>query len=235
MKAITLALALAASLLGGLAHAQSADKKVLTLEGARLAIDAASEQARRLKSPGGAITVVDDGGHIIAMERWDNTFPAAAQVSFGKARTAALFRKQTKAFEDAVNGGRFAMTALPDTLMTPLQGGVPIIVNGQTLGAVGVSGAASAAQDEELATAGAQARRAWPRCSSASRPARRAPSRLPTIRVSRTIAHRSRASTWRPARARPSCRRSGVTATHASCRSLSTIRVRTVSRASAAT
>jgi glc operon protein GlcG len=91
------------------------------------------------------------------MERWDNTFPAAAQVSFGKARTAALFRKQTKAFEEAVNGGRFAMTALPDTLMTPLQGGVPIIVNGQTLGAVGVSGAASAAQDEELATAGAQA------------------------------------------------------------------------------
>jgi glc operon protein GlcG len=157
MKSIILALALATSLLGGLAHAQSVDKKVLTLEGARLVIDAASEQARRLKSPGGAITVVDDGGHIIAMERWDNTFPAAAQVSFGKARTAALFRKQTKAFEEAVNGGRFAMTALPDTLMTPLQGGVPIIVNGQTLGAVGVSGAASAAQDEELATAGAQA------------------------------------------------------------------------------
>jgi glc operon protein GlcG len=60
-------------------------------------------------------------------------------------------------FEDAVNGGRFAMTALPDTVMTPLQGGVPIIVNGQTLGAVGVSGAASAAQDEELAMAGVKA------------------------------------------------------------------------------
>lgn len=157
MRVVAVALVLASSLLGGLAHAQSADKKVLTLEGARLAIDAASEEARRLKSPGGAITVVDDGGHVIAMERWDNTFPAAAQISFGKARTAALFRKQTKAFEDAVNGGRFAMTALPDTVMTPLQGGVPIIVNGQTLGAVGVSGAASAAQDEELATAGVKA------------------------------------------------------------------------------
>ncbi len=157
MKGIAIALALAAALLGGPAHAQSADKKVLTLEGARLVIDAASEQARRLKSPGGAITVVDDGGHIIAMERWDNTFPAAAQVSFGKARTAALFRKQTKAFEDAINDGRFAMTALPDTVLTPLQGGLPIMVDGQTLGAVGVSGAASAAQDEELATAGAQA------------------------------------------------------------------------------
>lgn len=157
MKSTTFALALAISLLGGLAHAQSADKKVLTLEGARLVIDAASEEARRLKSPGGAITVVDDGGHIIAMERWDNTFPAASQISFGKARTAALFRKQTKAFEDAVNGGRFAMTALPDTVMTPLQGGVPIMMNGQTLGAVGVSGAASAAQDEELAMAGVKA------------------------------------------------------------------------------
>jgi glc operon protein GlcG len=157
MKAMTLALVLAGALLGTLAHAQSADKKVLTLEGARLVIDAASEAARRLRSPGGAIAVVDDGGHIIAMERWNDTFPAAAQVSFGKARTAALFRKQTKVFEDAVNGGRFAMTALPDTVMTPLQGGVPIIVNGQTLGAVGVSGAASAAQDEELAMAGVKA------------------------------------------------------------------------------
>ena len=157
MRVVAVVLVLAASLLGGFAHAQSADKKVLTLEGARLVIDAASEEARRLKSPGGAITVVDDGGHIIAMERWNNTFPAAAQVSFGKARTAALFRKQTKAFEDAVNGGRFAMTALPDTVMTPLQGGVPIVMNGQTLGAVGVSGAASAAQDEELAMAGVKA------------------------------------------------------------------------------
>jgi len=157
MRTVVFALLLTTSLLGGLAHGQSADKKVLTLEGARLVIDAASEEGRRLRSPGGAITVVDDGGHVIAMERWNDTFPAAAQVSFGKARTAALFRKQTKAFEDAVNGGRFAMTALPDTVMTPLQGGVPIIVNGQMLGAVGVSGAASAAQDEELALAGVKA------------------------------------------------------------------------------
>ena len=157
MYARIAALVLMSSLLGGFAFAQSTEKKVLTLEGARLIIDAAAEEARRLKSPGGAITVVDDGGHIIAMERWNNTFPAAAQVSFGKARTAALFRKETNAFEDAVNGGRFAMTALADTVMTPLQGGLPIVVNGQTLGAVGVSGAASAAQDVELATAGVKA------------------------------------------------------------------------------
>jgi glc operon protein GlcG len=78
-------------------------------------------------------------------------------VSFGKAHTAALFRKQTKAFEEAINKGRIAMTSLPDTILTPLQGGLPITVNGQTIGAVGVSGAASAQQDEELAMAGLKA------------------------------------------------------------------------------
>jgi glc operon protein GlcG len=91
------------------------------------------------------------------VERWDNTFPAAAQISIGKARTAALFRKQTKAFEDVINKGRFAMTALPDTVLTPLQGGLPIVIDGNVVGAVGMSGAASAQQDEELAMAGIKA------------------------------------------------------------------------------
>ena len=108
-------------------------------------------------SIGGAITVVDEGGHILALERWDRTFPAASQISIGKARTAALFRKETKAFEDAINNGRTAMTALPDSVLTPLQGGVPIVVGGRVIGAVGVSGAASAQQDEELALAGIKA------------------------------------------------------------------------------
>ncbi len=141
----------------GGAHAQTVDGKLITLEGARAVIAAASAEAQRLNAPGGAIAVVDEGGYVIAMERWNGTFPAAAQVSLGKARTAALFRKPTKAFEDAINGGRFAMTALPDTVLTPLQGGVPLIVDGRVVGAVGVSGAASAQQDEELAMAGARA------------------------------------------------------------------------------
>src|SRR5512145_50152 len=139
------------------AQAQTIDVKMLTLEGARTIIAGAAAEARRLNAPGGAITVVDEGGHILALERWDRTFPAASQISIGKARTAALFRKETKAFEDAINKGRTAMTALPDSVLTPLQGGVPIVVGGRVIGAVGVSGAASAQQDEELAFAGIKA------------------------------------------------------------------------------
>jgi uncharacterized protein GlcG (DUF336 family) len=137
-------------------HAQTIDAKFLTLEGARTIIAGAAAEARRVNAPGGAIAIVDEGGHILAVERWNNTFPAASQISIGKARTAALFRKPTKMFEDAINKGRTAMTALPDTVLTPLQGGVPIVIDGQIVGAVGVSGAASAQQDEDLAMAGIQ-------------------------------------------------------------------------------
>jgi glc operon protein GlcG len=150
-----------ALLLGAVAasplHAQNHDANLLTLEGARTIIDGAAAEARRVNAPGGAITVVDEGGHVLAFERWNNTFPAAATVSMGKARTAALFRKPTKVFEDAINKGRTAMTALPDSVLTPLQGGVPIVVGGRVVGAVGVSGAASAEQDEALAMAGIRA------------------------------------------------------------------------------
>lgn len=132
------------------------DKPVLSLDMAKQLIAAAAAEARRVGAPGGAIAVVDDGGYLISAERWDNTFPSASVVSVGKARTSALFRKPTKVFEDAINKGRIAMTALPDTLLTPLQGGVPITVRGQVIGAVGVSGAASAQQDEELALAAIQ-------------------------------------------------------------------------------
>ena len=136
------------------ASAQTIEARLLTLEGARTIIAGAAAEARRVNAPGGAIAIVDEGGHILVVERWNNTFPAASQVSIGKARTAALFRKPTKVFEDAINKGRTAMTALPDTVLTPLQGGVPIVIDGQIVGAVGVSGAASAQQDEELAMAG---------------------------------------------------------------------------------
>ena len=76
-------------------------------------------------------------------------------VSLGKARTAATFRKPTRELEETVNSGRVSMTALPD--FTPLQGGIPILHEGQLVGAIGVSGARSAAQDEEVARAGAAA------------------------------------------------------------------------------
>jgi glc operon protein GlcG len=144
-------------LCAGGARAQAFDGRTLTLEGAKTVIAGAAAEAKRVNAPGGAIAVVDDGGHVLVVERWDNTFPAAAQISIGKARTAALFRKQTKVFEDAINKGRIAMAALPDTVLTPLQGGFPIAIDGRVVGAVGVSGAASAQQDEELAMAGLKA------------------------------------------------------------------------------
>ncbi|HEY5542639.1 MAG TPA: heme-binding protein [Candidatus Binatia bacterium] len=137
------------------ANAQTEQKSGLTLDGAKKVIAAAVAEAKSRNAPGGAIAVVDDGGNLIALERLDNTFAAGANISIGKARTAALFKRPTKAFEDIINKGRTAMTTLPD--FTPLQGGVPILIDGQIVGAVGVSGAASAQQDEDLAIAGAKA------------------------------------------------------------------------------
>jgi len=138
----------------GAAQAQLAERKVLTLEGAKQAIRAAVSEAKKNKA-GGVIAVVDEGGNLMALERLDNTFSAGANISIGKARTAVLFKRPTKAFEDIIGKGRTAMVALND--FTPLQGGIPIIVDGQLVGGIGVSGASSAQQDEEFAIAGANA------------------------------------------------------------------------------
>ncbi len=135
--------------------AQVATKKSLTLEGAKTAIAAAVSYGRSNNAPGAAIAVVDDGGNLMAVERLDGTFAAGANISIGKARTAVIFKKPTKVFEDIIKNGRTSMTTLND--FTPLQGGIPIIIDGQVIGGIGVSGAASAQQDEELAIAGANA------------------------------------------------------------------------------
>lgn len=130
----------------------------LTLDGAKRVIADATAHARGAGAPGGAIAVVDASGVLIGLERLDGTFPAASNISIGKARTAALFRKPTRDFEELVNKGRVTMTTLPEvTPFTPLQGGVPIVVADQVIGAVGVSGAASAKQDDEIAQAAADA------------------------------------------------------------------------------
>lgn len=149
MALIALAVAAQAQLL--------VEKKALTLDGARKVIDVVKMEAKRLNAPGAAIAVVDDGGNLLALERLDGTFAAGSQISIGKARTAALFKRETKAFEEIIKNGRTAMVSLPDSLFTPLQGGMPILIEGQIVGAVGVSGAASAPQDTELAVAGASA------------------------------------------------------------------------------
>lgn len=159
LRLINRALAVIAALatIVALTTAQTTDKKTLTIDGAKKVIEAAKAEAKRVNAPSGVIAVVDDGGNLMALERLDGTFAAGANISIGKARTAALFKRPTKAFEDIIKNGRTAMVALPDSFFTPLQGGVPINVDGQIVGAVGVSGAASAQQDEDLAVAGAKA------------------------------------------------------------------------------
>ncbi|MGH6689269.1 MAG: heme-binding protein [Gammaproteobacteria bacterium] len=148
--AVAAVLALCAT---GRGEAQVVNRPTLTREGARQIIATAIGEARRLNAPGGVIAVVDDGGHLIALERLDGTFAAGANIAIGKARTAALFKRSTRTFEDIIKNGRTAMVTLPD--FTPLQGGIPIIAGKQVIGGIGVSGAASAPQDEEIAQAGA--------------------------------------------------------------------------------
>jgi glc operon protein GlcG len=144
--------------LASFANAQTVEKKTLTLQGAEQVIAAAKAEAKKLQAPGGVIAVVDDGGNLMALERLDGTFSAGANISIGKAKTAVMFKKPTRFFEELINSsgkGRTVMTALEN--FTPLIGGIPIVVEGQIVGGVGVSGAASADQDEKLAIAGSNA------------------------------------------------------------------------------
>jgi glc operon protein GlcG len=155
MKRFSVLLALAAGVAPAFA-ADVVDQPALTLEGAKSIAAAAVAYAKAKRAPGGAIAVVDVAGTVIYLERLDDTFPNASEVAIGKARTAALFRKPTRAFEEAVNQGRYAMLSVPAVApFTALQGGVPVELHGKVVGAIGVSGAASAAQDEEIASAGA--------------------------------------------------------------------------------
>ena len=149
------AMMLAIASLTAVAQAQTIEKKSLTIEGAKRVIAAAVAYAKKNNAPGGVIAVVDEGGNLMALERLDGTFAAGANISIGKARTAVLFKRPTKVFEDIIKNGRTAMVALPDAYFTPLQGGVPVTIEGQIVGGVGVSGASGAQQDEELAMAGA--------------------------------------------------------------------------------
>ena len=151
----TLLALLAATSITAPARAQIIEKKSLNLDGAKKAIATAVDYAKKNNAPGGVIAVVDEGGNLMALERLDGTFAMGATISIGKARTAVLFKKPTRFFEELINKGRTAMTAVDG--FTPLIGGIPIVIDGQVVGGIGVSGAASANQDEELALAGAAA------------------------------------------------------------------------------
>jgi glc operon protein GlcG len=137
------------------ASAQVIEAKTISLEAAKKVVAEASRYAKANNAPGGAIAVVDNGGNLIYLERTDGTFAAAAEVAIKKANTAALFKAPSAKLENSINGGRQALITVGHTF---LQGGIPIMVEGQVVGAIGVSGAASAQQDEEIAIAGSKAK-----------------------------------------------------------------------------
>jgi glc operon protein GlcG len=150
IKTTLLAAGLAAALAVPLA-AELPTKRVLTLAAAkRIAAAAEAEAAKRGATV--VIAIVDDGGHLILLERLDDTQVASVEVGIGKARTAAIFRRPSKVFEDQIRNGRAASLVLPGA--TPLQGGVPLVVDGKVVGAIGVSGN-TPQEDEDIAYAGA--------------------------------------------------------------------------------
>jgi glc operon protein GlcG len=141
----------AVTLLPQEALAQLAEKKALTLAAARKMVDAAVAEAQR-NNWAGVIAVVDDGGWPILIERMDNAaLVAGVELAPGKARTAALFKRPSQALEDAINNGRIAATTARGFVL--MKGALPIIVDGQVIGAIGVS-ADTPDHDVQIAQAG---------------------------------------------------------------------------------
>lgn len=154
VSGIAAALAVSAMILSATSgKAQVIATNNITLEAAKKVVAEAVKYAKANNAPGGAIAVVDNGGNLVYLERLDGTFPASSEVSVKKANTAALFKAPTVKLENSINGGRQALITVGHTF---LQGGIPIIYNGQVIGAIGVSGASSAQQDEEIAIAGSK-------------------------------------------------------------------------------
>ncbi|WP_345814105.1 heme-binding protein [Paraburkholderia sp. PREW-6R] len=128
-------------------------KPVLTVAETTRMLDAARAEAEK-NQWAVAIVVVDDGGHPLGMLRLDGSAPASSYIATEKARTSALGRRETKLYEDMINNGRTAFLSAP--LLGTLEGGVPVIVEGQVIGALGVSGV-KPDQDAQVAKAGVQA------------------------------------------------------------------------------
>ena len=165
----TLVLTLAATRLA-IGGDVTTNQPTLTLDGAKRVAAAAISYARSHGAPGGSIAVVDAGGHTIYLERLDGTFSASSDVSIGKARTAVNFGKPTRGLEEAINKGRPALLPVAGvTWFTPLIGGIPIVIDGHVVGGIGVSGAKTQEQDEEVAIAGAQAVQSPPATTMSSK------------------------------------------------------------------
>ena len=128
-------------------------KAVLTLDEIKK-IAAASEAEAIKNNWKVSIAICDDGGHLLFYQRMDGAAPISSHIAPQKARTAAIGRRNTKVYEDMVNGGRYSALSMPEA--THLEGGVPIIVEGEVIGAVGVSGVKSS-EDAQIAEAGIKA------------------------------------------------------------------------------
>ena len=147
----------AALLMGTTAFAQTAPAPYgapITIEQAKKVMVAAEAEARKNNWPV-VISIVDSGGHLVALQRLDAQ-TASIDISIGKATTAAAFRRPSKALEDGLAAGGAGLRILTVRAATALQGGVPIVVDGKIIGGIGVSGVL-ASQDEMVAIAGAAA------------------------------------------------------------------------------
>jgi len=126
-------------------------KQILTLDDVKK-IAAAAEAEAKANNWAVTISIVDDGGHLLWLQRLDGAAPISVDIAPAKAKTAALGRRETKIYEDMINNGRFSFMSAP-TLQGMLEGGVPVWVDGQCVGAVGVSGVKSS-EDVQIAKAG---------------------------------------------------------------------------------
>ena len=149
---VSLSLALF-SLTTTFAHAQLADKKAMTMDGAKK-IAAAAEKEARSNNWNVVIAVVDDGGHLVYLQRMDGTQTGSIDVAIGKARTSAAFKRPTRVFDELAKTRPSIVSIGGDAVL--LEGGIPVMVGGQLVGAVGVSGVTSQ-QDAQIAQAGIDA------------------------------------------------------------------------------
>jgi uncharacterized protein GlcG (DUF336 family) len=123
---------------------------MLTLEDCKRIATAAEAEAKK-NNWNVCVAILDDGGHLLHLFRMDGATPANSRIAIEKGRTAAETRRSTAMWEDRVKGGRMAMLKMPG--VTPVQGGLPIVIDGECIGAVGVSGVQSH-EDEQIAKAG---------------------------------------------------------------------------------
>ena len=147
-----LVLALAGS---SLAQAPPAYGPAITLEQALKVVAGAEAEARKNGWPM-AIAILDSGGHLVALHRLDNTMLASIEIARQKAYTAVAFRRPSKAFQDTVAAGGVGLRLLAVDALTPIEGGLPILVDGKVVGSIGISGGTSE-QDGQVAAAGVAA------------------------------------------------------------------------------